>query len=86
MEQQSAIAEKFYCFFVDGKQYETTRPIITGAEIRELAGVDPQLRIFGGDGGESIADRQILAHTSINLAESGEERFYTQARPSYDTH
>ena len=86
MQQQPEIAEKVYCFLVDGKRYESPRAIITGAEIRELAGVDPQLRVFADDGGGSIADRQILDHTPINLAESGEEKFYTLARPSYDTH
>jgi hypothetical protein len=84
MEQRSANAEKVYRFFVDGKEYQSTNQLMTGAELRELAGIDSKLRIFLGDHGRGTADRQILTHTSVNLAEPGEERFYTLPRPSLD--
>ena len=84
MEHRSANAERIYRFFVDGQQFESTRQIITGAELRELASIEPSRRIFLGDQSESTADRQILTHTSVNLAERDEDRFYTVSRPSLD--
>lgn len=82
--QSATHTEKVYKFFVDGKPYESSRQFITGAELRELAGIDTKRRIFLGDHGVGSPDRPILSQTSVNLAEPGEERFYTLAPPSLD--
>jgi len=50
----------------------------------EVARIGSKLRIFIGNHGKGPADRQILTHTSVNLAEPGEERVYALARPSSD--
>ena len=86
MNQQSAKQVKTYRFFVDGKPFECQKQRITGEELRTMAGIDPHLRIFVGDHGRGHPDDQIIDGASVDLAQLGEAKFYTLARPSMDVY
>ena len=86
MTQQSAEQAKTYRFFVDGKPFQCQKQRVTGAELRTMAGIDPDLRIFVGDHGPGHPDDQIINTTAVDLAKLGEAKFYTLARPSMDVY
>jgi hypothetical protein len=77
MEQKSPEHDKVYRFFVDRKQYESTKQFITGAQLRAIAHIDPAIGIFLEEHGHDKADRPITDTSSIDLAEPGVEKFYT---------
>ena len=62
--------------FVDQKRHEWTEPFITGAEIKELAGVDPQTYDAWQDvpGPEDIL---LGDNDNVDLREPGVEKFFT---------
>lgn len=63
-------------FLVDDKPLESDQPVLTGAQIKALAKVDPSFALFlEGRGNEP--DRQIADGEAIDLSEPGRERFYT---------
>jgi hypothetical protein len=50
--QHDDTAGKFYTFFVDDREFRVDVPLITGAKIMELAGIDPSvgLNLIDEDG------------------------------------
>ena len=77
MDQTSASQTKTYRLFVDGKPYEWSQQYITGAQLRTLAHIEPNVGIFLEEHAHDKPDRQITDTSSINLAEPGVEKFYT---------
>ena len=78
-------------FSVDDKQYELSERSITGARIREIADIDKNLRIFlvkhrqeNEASGHRTSDRAIHNSYTVDLANPGEEKFYTLLAPSMD--
>jgi hypothetical protein len=65
-----------YHFSVDGKPLESEAPILTGAQIKALAHVDPSFGLFL-EGHGSDPNRQIADNESVDLRTPGLERFYT---------
>jgi hypothetical protein len=68
---------KKYKFFVDGKQYETEKKTLSGAEIRAIATVDPNYQLFLEEPGPEKPDKPIANDYSVDLGEPGVEKFYT---------
>jgi hypothetical protein len=68
---------KTYQLFVDGKKYDWNQQYITGAQLRALAQIEPNVGIFLEEHGHDQPDKQINDTSSINLAEPGVEKFYT---------
>lgn len=64
-------------FFVDRDPYQWGKPVITGAEIRKLAGLGDDIQIFQKIPGRP--DREIKDDTRVDLRPPGPERFSTQA-------
>lgn len=77
MDQTSANHAKTYQLFVDGQRYEWPQQYITGAQLRALAHIEPNVGIFLEEHGHDKPDRPITDTSSINLAEPGVEKFYT---------
>lgn len=74
-EKQSPVGRTFK-IRVDDKPVTVQEPEVTGARIKEIAGVDPQFGlVLEGHGREP--DRQIADGESIDLREPGRENFYT---------
>jgi hypothetical protein len=65
-----------YKFTVDGRHLEVSRPTLTGAEIKALAGADPSVGLFL-EGRGHAADRAIADGDVVDFAEPGREQFYT---------
>lgn len=82
--QSTASTTATYCFTLDGKEYKSLQQILTGAELRSIAGIVHNIRIFVGDHEKREGDHQIMANTTIDLADPGLKRFYTLAEPSLD--
>jgi hypothetical protein len=68
--------EKEYKFSVDGTTYTTEKKIISGAEIRTIAHIDPSYSLFLEVPGDE-KDILIKESTSINLDEGEIKKFYT---------
>jgi hypothetical protein len=81
---KSLTTETTYKFFVDGHPFHAHGQLITGEEIRQLAGVDKHLRLFIGEQGAGHPDRQVLRDQRVDLGTPGEEKFYTLEPPSMD--
>lgn len=62
--------------FIDQKRYEWVDPTITGAQIKQLAGVDPQTYDAWQDvpGPEDIL---LGDNDSVDLTQPGVEKFFT---------
>ncbi len=90
MKQKSGANGQIYRFFIDGKPYESHQQLITGAQLREMAHIGPEFRIFleihreENEKNGHPTDREIHNTYSINLAEPGEEKFYTLRQPTMD--
>ncbi len=84
------MSEKPYQFFIDGKEYESAQRYITGAQVRQMANIEPEYRIFlekhreENERGSHPPDREIAETYSVDLAEPGEEKFYTLHCPTMD--
>jgi len=76
MSDQDA-GRKTFKFFVDDKRFEWDKPKITGAQIRELAHIDPNFQLFLEEPGPEKPDRLISNDQEVNLEEPGVEKFYT---------
>lgn len=63
-------------FSVDNRPLESTKPILTGGEIKALAGVDPSFGLVLERHGNE-PDLPIQDGDSVDLREPGRERFYT---------
>jgi hypothetical protein len=90
MKQQAKGNEQVYGVFIDDNPYKSNQRRIMGAQLRELAHIEPQFRIFlemhreENEKNCHAPDREIHNAYSIDLAEPGEEKFYTLLRPSMD--
>ena len=84
MAQQPAGDGKLYPFFVDDKPFDSPENIITGAQLREIAHVDPKYNVFLDIRQRRDHNPDLLIHNSasVNLADSG--TFYTLHRPTMD--
>lgn len=61
---------------VDGRRYESDEPVLTGAQIKARAGVDPSAGLFlEGHGHES--DRPIGDGDQVDFRVPGHESFYS---------
>ena len=65
-----------YHFSVDDKQLKSDQPILTGAQIKALAQVDPSFGLFL-EGHGNDPNRQIADNESVDLRAPGIEKFYT---------
>lgn len=63
-------------FTVDGKALESEQPVLTGAQIKALAQIDPSFGLFIEGRGQQ-PDQQIADSQSVDLRQPGRERFYT---------
>ena len=63
-------------FSVDGRPFESDQPVLTGAQIKARASVDPSFGLFLEGRGQA-ADQQIGDSQPVDLREPGRERFYT---------
>jgi len=77
-------SESTYKFFVDGKPYQTSSQFITGEDLRRIAAVPQRTRIFFGEQGKGVPDRQVMRSDRVDLGAPGEEKFYTLEPPSMD--
>jgi hypothetical protein len=63
-------------FTVDGRHFESAQPILTGAQIKAKASVDPSFGLFleghGHDHDKTVADNE-----PVDLRKPGLEKFYT---------
>lgn len=72
---ESALGE--YRFQVDdGKPILSTDPILTGAQIKALAGIQPDYGLYLEARGND-SDTKITDGSSVDLRQPGVERFYT---------
>ena len=65
-----------YKFTVDGRNLESEQAILTGAQIKAKASVDPSFGLFLEGHGHK-PDEQITDNQNIDLREPGREKFYT---------
>lgn len=65
-----------YKFAVDGRPFESEQPILTGAQIKAKASVDPSFGLFL-EGHGHHPDEQIGDGQKVDLREPGREKFYT---------
>jgi hypothetical protein len=65
-----------YKFTVDGRNFESEQPILTGAQIKAKASVDPSFGLFLEGHGHK-PDEQIADNQKVDLSEPGREKFYT---------
>ena len=90
MKEQAQGNGPVYGIFIDGKPYESGQRRITGAQLREMAHIERQFRIFFEKHREEneknghAPEREIHNAYSVDLAEPGEEKFYTLRGPSMD--
>ena len=84
------MSEEVYQFFIDGREHESAQRYITGAELRRMANLAPEYRLFlekhreENEQRSHPPDREINETYSIDLAEPGEEKFYTLRSPTMD--
>jgi hypothetical protein len=84
MSEQAVRKTRGYSFEVDGKQYESPEPVITGAQLREIAQVSVHMRIFAGDHHDHQPDTEIHNSSTIDLAKLAKTKFYTLDPPNMD--
>ncbi len=73
-----------YHFSVDGKQFSSEVPVLTGAQIKARAQVDPSFGLFL-EGHGNNPDRQIADGESVDLRAPGVEKFYTAPPATFGT-
>jgi hypothetical protein len=86
MAQQPAGNGKLYRFIVDDKPFDSPEQFITGAQLREIAGVDRTSNIFLNLGQRRDHNPDLLIHnsSSVNLVHPETRTFYTLHRPTMD--
>ena len=57
-----------YHFFVDAKKYETSKTALTGAEIKQIAGVLPQYQLYLEEEGD-VDDKPISDTQNVEMRE-----------------
>lgn len=76
--------DKPFKFMVDNKPLESDDAMLTGAQIKARAGIDPTFGLFlegkGKDADQSISDNQ-----TVDLSEPGREHFYSAPPATYGT-
>jgi hypothetical protein len=75
------MAEKFK-FSVDDKNLESDVPVLTGAQIKALAGIDASFGLFIEIHGRG-SDEQIADNQSVDLSKPGREKFYAVPPATY---
>jgi hypothetical protein len=76
------MAKETFKFMVDNRPYETEQQVITGAQIKATAGVDPSFGLnLQGHGQDP--DRKIADGDSVDLSEPGREHFYSVPPATY---
>lgn len=75
MEQHKKSGKTFK-IIIDHKPHEWEEPCITGAQLKELAGVDPSYGVWLEQPGKE-EDPEIGDYDKVNLEEPGVERFFT---------
>lgn len=65
-----------YKFTVDGNEFESEQRVLTGAQIKARAKVDPSFGLFLERHGH-IPDEPIADDQRVDLREPGKEHFYT---------
>ena len=74
--------KKSYKFMVDNKPREADQPVLTGAQIKALAQVDPSFGLFA-EGRGNQPDQQIADGQAVDLREPGRDQFYTVAPATF---
>ncbi len=64
-------------FFVNDAKFEVEQKLVTGSQIKSLAGVDLNFELFLEEPGENRPDHKINDSDSIDLSAPGVEKFYT---------
>lgn len=96
--EQPTERRNIYRFVVGDKEYESPKQVITGEELRQIAGISPKLRIFVRDHSSARpkrsefralyfvrqSDREITHTETIDLAQPHEIKFYTLNAPTLD--
>jgi hypothetical protein len=67
-----ATATKLYHFFVGGNRFETDKAVLTGTEIKALAGVRAEYQLFFRDDVNS-PDREVRDTQSVDLLEAKDD-------------
>jgi hypothetical protein len=75
-EHQSGRDHAPFKFSVDGRPFESDKPVLTGAQIKARASVDPSFGLFL-EGHGHAPDQAIGDNQSVDLREPGRELFYT---------
>ena len=73
-----------YKFTVGDREFAAFRPVVTGQELREIAGISTKLRIFLRQHHPHEADREILHTMKVDLSQPGGHHFYTLPHPTMD--
>ena len=68
--------KKEYKIHVDGKPLSSDQPVLTGAQIKALAQVDPSFGLYI-EGRGTQPDQHVPDSQSLDLQEPGREHFYT---------
>jgi hypothetical protein len=71
-------------FSVDDRPFESDQPVLTGAQIKARASVDPSFGLFLEGRGQA-PDQQIADSQPVDLREPGRERFYTAPPANFGT-
>lgn len=71
--------KKRYSLFIDATRYETDSRSITGAEIKQLAGITPTYQLFLEEVGDT-PDRPIADSEGVDL--EGEEKHFFAVPPA----
>jgi multiubiquitin len=69
--------QSIFKFMVDDRHFETEQQILTGAQIKAQAQVDPSYQLFLEVPGEAHPDRPILDGDPVDLGQPGIEKLYT---------
>jgi hypothetical protein len=90
VKEQAEENRPVYRIFMDDRPYESSQRRITGAQLREMTHLERPVRIFfekhreENEKGGHPPEREIHNANSVDLAEPGEEKFYTLRRPLMD--
>jgi hypothetical protein len=71
-------------FSVDSRPFESDQPVLTGAQIKARASVDPSFGLFL-EGRDQAPDQQIGDSEPVDLRKPGRERFYTAPPANFGT-
>ena len=81
---QAAPKPSTYVFTVGDQHFESYQPVVTGEDLRKIAGISPKLRIFLRQHHPGEADREITHTCKVDLSQAGETSFYTLPHPTMD--